>query len=106
MSTGKQQVELRSQRVGRPGKKRKRRVRTGKPVHYEQTVMELSSRPCTLGAEARDILMGQLFGVAALVRAMAARMAAGEMSSADAITFGAVVAEEAGASTRPLLIST
>jgi len=56
--------------------------------------MELSSRPCTLGAEARDILMGQLFGVAALVRAMAARMAAGEMSSADAITFGAVVAEE------------
>jgi hypothetical protein len=43
--------------------------------------------------------MGQLFGVAALVRAMAARMAVGEMSSADAITFGAVVAEEVGAFT-------
>ena len=51
----------------------------------------------TKGAEARDILMGQLFGVAALVRAMAARLAAGETTEEDAVAFGTSVAEEVSA---------
>ena len=48
----------------------------------------------TKGSEARDILMGQLFGVAALVRAMAARLQSGGFAEEDAIAFGVVVAEE------------
>ena len=51
----------------------------------------------TKGSEARDILMGQLFGVAALVRAMAARLAAGEMGRKEAVDFAAAVAEEVSA---------
>ena len=51
----------------------------------------------TKGSEARDILMGQLFGVAALVRAMRARLATGTMTAEDAEAFGAVVAEETSA---------
>ena len=51
----------------------------------------------TKGSEARDILMGQLFGVAALVRAMAARLAAGEIRRQDAVDFGAATAEEVSA---------
>ena len=35
----------------------------------------------TKGAEARDILMGQLFGIAALVRAMATRFKSGDLST-------------------------
>ena len=51
----------------------------------------------TKGSEARDILIGQLFGVAALVRAMAARLAAGEMGLKEAVDFAAAVAEEVSA---------
>ena len=51
----------------------------------------------TKGSEARDILMGQLFGVAALVRAMAPRLAAGEMGRKEAVDFAAAVAEEVSA---------
>ena len=51
----------------------------------------------TKGAEARDILMGQLFGVAALARAMAARLAAGETTEEEAVAFGTSVAEEVSA---------
>ena len=51
----------------------------------------------TKGSEARDILMGQLFGVAALVRAMRARLATGTMTAEDAEAFGAIVAEETSA---------
>ena len=48
----------------------------------------------TKGAEARDILMGQLFGIAALVRAMATRFKSGDLPLDDALAFGASVAEE------------
>jgi DNA polymerase phi len=51
----------------------------------------------TKGTEARDILMGQLFGVAALVRAMSARLAGGEIELADAIDFASVVAQDVAA---------
>jgi DNA polymerase phi len=51
----------------------------------------------TKGSEARDILMGQLFGVAALVRAMAPRLAAGEIGRKEAVDFAAAVAEEVSA---------
>ena len=48
----------------------------------------------TKGAEARDILMGQLFGIAALVRAMAARFKGGDLTLESVLSFGAAVAEE------------
>ena len=50
----------------------------------------------TKGSEARDILMGQLFGVAALVRAMARALAAGGRRR-EAVPLAAAVAEEVSA---------
>ena len=52
----------------------------------------------TKGAEARDILMGQLFGVATLVRAMASQSSGdGAPSDAERARFAARVAEEVSA---------
>tara|TARA_B110000977_G_scaffold21250_1_gene25502 strand:+ start:17225 stop:21355 length:4131 start_codon:yes stop_codon:yes gene_type:complete len=48
----------------------------------------------TKGTEARDILMGQLFGIAALVRAMSARLEAGKITLTQAVDFAATVAQE------------
>jgi DNA polymerase phi len=65
-------------------------------LHLLKTSLEPITQ-ATKGTEARDILMGQLFGVAALVRAMSARLAGGEIELADAIDFASVVAQDVAA---------
>ena len=51
----------------------------------------------TKGSEARDILMGQLFGVAALVRAMAARLGSGDLGADETVDLAVALAEEVSA---------